>query len=439
MKIGILGFGLTGYSVAKYALRKKHKVFISDSNFSSEYYEKLKKEGEFEVEFGGHTQKLFESDIIVKSPGISWDIPILKIAKKKGVKILSEIGFILERINPYKIIAITGTNGKTTTTTLVGEIIKKSYRNTFICGNIGKPLTEIADRVNSKSILVLEVSSYQLEDTPDFHPQISSILNITPDHLEHHKTFANYVQAKAQIFKNQTLQDYCILNYDNETTRAFSKKCPANVVFFSRKTKIKNGVYYQNEVFCSTIEDKSFKMKVDIKIPGLHNIENILAAIAISTIAGVDTDIIKSVIENFKGVEHRLEFVREINGVKYINDSKSTNVDSTKVALESFDKNIWLILGGRDKGSPYTPLIDPIKKKVKGILLIGEAASKIAEELKDTTKLYHCGDLKNAVGFAAKNAIKGDVVLLSPACASFDQFKNFEHRGKFFKQLVNSL
>lgn len=440
MKIGILGFGLTGYSVAKLALKHNHQVFISESKLSSEFYGKLKSEKKnFDVEFGGHSEKLLECDIIVKSPGISNNIAILKQIRRKHLKIISELDFALENKTPEKIIAITGTNGKTTTTALVGEIMKSAGKKTYICGNIGKPISDIADDIDEKTVVVMEVSSYQLEDSNFFHPRISAILNITPDHLEHHKTFKNYVAAKAKIFKYQDSTDFCILNYDDKICRTLAASSKSNVIFFSRKKRLKEGVYFSEGRFCCDLPFARFSIPADTRLPGLHNVENILAAIGMSVAADVKTETIKKTISSFKGVEHRLEAVRVLNGVKYINDSKATNVDSTMKALESVDGNVWLILGGRDKGSPYAPLKPIIRRKVKGLLLIGEAADKINKELEAAAKTYFCRDMANAVAFAHKAASPGDTVLLSPACASFDQFKNFEHRGKVFKKIVNSL
>ncbi len=440
MKLGILGFGLTGYWAARYALKSGWEVFISEKSPFSRYYNKLKKEfPDFKAEFGGHSDKLLKCDLILKSPGIHNDIPILKKSRKLDVPLTGELDFILRDKKPKKILAITGTYGKTTTTTLLGEMVKRFYPKTFICGNIGKPLSMYAEKIDQNTVLVMEVSSYQLEDAQEFRPAISMILNITPNHLEYHKTFSNYVRAKGRIFRNQRGDDICIFNYDDKNCGELSKKCPAEAVFFSRTQKLDRGAYFKNGIYYYLSEDKKYQIKTELQIPGIHNVENALAAIIAAIRADVPVNTIKSVLRTFTGVEHRIEFVRKFKGVKYINDSKSTNVDSTRVALETVEKNLWLILGGQDKGAPYAPLKKLLKKKVKAVMLIGEASQKISKELAGATKLYYSGNIKTAVAEIRKLARPGDTALLSPACASFDQFKNFEHRGIVFKKIIKAL
>jgi len=257
--------------------------------------------------------------------------------------------------------------------------------------------------------------------------------------MEHHGSMKNYTFAKAQIFANQTLNDYCILNYDDKICRALARKCPARVVFFSRLHKLHQGVWLDDDRIIMKYKKYNYVMPVGFKIPGGHNLENIMAAIAISIVAGLRPSVVEKTVRNFKGVEHRLELVRELRGVRYVNDSKGTNVDSTRVALESYNAPIWLILGGRDKGSPYAPLKQLIKKKVAAVLLIGEAASIIKQQLSGIAKMYDCHDMQGAINCAHKYAKAGSVVLLSPACASFDQYKNYEERGRHFKTLVKTL
>ncbi|WP_372520860.1 UDP-N-acetylmuramoyl-L-alanine--D-glutamate ligase [Candidatus Ruminimicrobiellum ovillum] len=434
IKIAVLGLGKSGIACANLAISKGYDVFASDSG-KTRTHKQMKLNKNVKLEFGKHSKKVLDSDIIIKSPGLPNDLYILKQARKKEIPILSELDFALNFAKPRKIIAVTGTNGKTTTTTLIYEIIKKGYKNTFVAGNIGFPISEVVTKLNSKSVLVLELSSYQLEDSPYFKPDISVSMNITPDHLKHHHTMANYVKAKANVFINQKKKDYAIYNYNDKYLKKAITKTKATKFEFNYN-KTKNCIYYNDGTIYLKKNNKTIKLNPKINIPGKHNIDNILAAVAASYIAGTKPAIIEKVISNFKGVEHRIEFVKEINGVKYYNDSKGTNVDSTKVALESFDKNIQLILGGQDKGSPYKPIFNLIKKKVKNIFLIGEATNIIKKQLKGSAEMTECETLSNAIRKIHSVAEKGDIVLFSPACASFDQFNDFEHRGREFKKFV---
>ena len=437
IRIAVLGLGKSGIACANLAISKGYKVFASDSG-KKRSHKGMNLNKKVEVEFGKHSSKVLESDIIIKSPGLPNDLEILKQARKREIPILSELDFALNFAKPKKIIAVTGTNGKTTTTTLIYEIIKKGYKNTFVAGNIGFPISEVVTKLNPKSILVLELSSYQLEDSPFFRPNISVSMNITPDHLKHHHTMANYIKAKANVFINQKKQDYAIYNYTDKYLKKAVLKTKANKVEFNCN-KAQNCIYYDNETIYLKKNKKILKLNPKINIPGKHNIDNILASVAASYLAGTKISVIEKVISKFKGVEHRIEFVKEISGVKYYNDSKGTNVDSTKVALESFDKNIQLILGGQDKGSPYKPIFNLIKKKVKNIFLIGEATSIIKKQLKGSAPMVECKTLSNAVKKIHSVAQKGDIVLFSPACASFDQFNDFEHRGREFKKFVAAI
>jgi UDP-N-acetylmuramoylalanine--D-glutamate ligase len=430
-KLAILGLGKSGIAAANLAVKLGYGVFGSDSG-KKRALKTLNKA--VETEFGGHTGKLLSSGLIIKSPGIHSDIDILKKAKRINLPVKSELAFALENSKYKKIIAVTGTNGKTTTTDLISKIIGKAYKDSIVSGNIGYPLSGKALKTTKKTIITMELSSYQLEDTPSFSPDISVLLNITPDHLEHHKTMRRYTAAKEIIFKNQCAKDFAVINADDKTCRRIASKTKAKKIFFSKKP-LKSGVYFDNGAIVISVSGKKSVIKPKILIPGMHNVENILAAAAAAYCAGVKLPVIEKSISYYKGVEHRIEFVRKINGVEYYNDSKSTNVDSARVALESFRKNILLILGGQDKGAPYTPLRHLIKERVKVIYLIGEASGKIKKDIPDAV-FADSGNIKNAVAGAFKTAVDGDIVLLSPACASFDQFKNFEERGKVFKRLV---
>lgn len=436
MKISVVGLGKSGIACANLAIKKGYEVFASDSG-KNRTHSQMKLNKKVNVEFGQHSDKILDSDFIIKSPGLPSDLPIFKAAKKKNIKIMSELDFALKFIKPKSIIAVTGTNGKTTTTTLIYKIIKKQYPNTVVAGNIGYPITSITNKVNNNTILVLELSSYQLEDSPNFKPTISVSLNITPDHLKHHKTMKNYIKAKDNVFINQTNKNFAIYNGLDKYIKKEISKTKAKKFVFNALSK--NSINYKDGKIYIKDNNKKIEFDVNIKIPGKHNIDNILAAIMAAYLSKVKIENIQKVINSFKGVEHRIEFVKEIKGVKYYNDSKGTNVDSTKVALESFDKDIQLILGGQDKGSPYKPIYNLIKKKVKNIFLIGEATSIIKKQLKGSVSMIECNTLKNAIKKIYSVAQKGDIVLFSPACASFDQFNDFEHRGKIFKELVLKL
>ena len=440
LKVGVIGLGRSGIAAANLVKKLGADVLVSEARNIKDAAKSVKKLlKNVKQEFGGHTKKLLSQDIIIKSPGISSHLPILSKAIKNCIPVWSEIGLALRLIEPGCLVAITGTNGKTTTTTLIGEIFKAAKRDTIVAGNIGEPLANVTDKVRSKTSVVLEISSYQLEDTPEFRPNISIILNITPDHMEHHGTMKKYTDAKAVVFKNQTKEDFCILNYDDPVCRKLAQHCKAKVIFFSRKEKLQKGVYALDGKIHVNFGSHKYSFTPYLRIPGDHNMENALASTAAAAAAGIPREIIEEAIEDFRGVEHRIEFVAAIDGVKYVNDSKGTNVDSTRVALISYNQPVWLILGGRDKGSPYAPLKQLIREKVKGILLIGEAAPKIKKELHGTTEFYHCLNIAGALKKARELSVSGDVVLLSPACASFDQFKDYEERGRYFKKLVHKM
>lgn len=434
----VLGLGKSGVACANLAVSKGYKVFASDSGKARTHLQ-MKLDKRVETEFNGHTDRILKCDIIIKSPGLSSDLPILKKAALNKIPVISEIDFAMRFVKPKKIIAVTGTNGKTTTTTLIYKIIKNYYKNAVVAGNIGFPLSSVTDKINKDTILVLELSSYQLEDSPNFRPDISVLLNITPDHIKHHKTMSNYVIAKANIFKNQKQGDYTIFNYNDKYLKKIIPLDNKSSFPFNFTKQNHNCIYYKDSAFHIIHKNKKIDFVTSVKIPGRHNIDNILASTAAAYLAGIPADSIKKTVSSFKGVEHRIEFVKEINGVKYYNDSKGTNVDSTKVALESFDKNIHLILGGQDKGSPYKPIYSLIKNKVKTITLIGEATPIIEKELKGAAPIYKAETIENTIKKLHNTAKKGDIVLFSPACASFDQFKNFEHRGRIFKKIVSSI
>ena len=434
--ISVLGLGKSGISAANLAVKLGNSVFASDVG-KTKKLENLNKK--VSVELGGcHSDKILSSNIIIKSPGLCPDLSILKKAQSKKIQILSELSFALLNSKYRKIIAVTGTNGKTTTADLISKIIKSEHKNSIVVGNIGIPLSDKALKTTKDTYITMELSSYQLEDSPNFKANISVLLNITPDHLNHHKTMRAYIKSKQNIFVNQTKNDFLVVNYDDKTCAKLAKKAKSKVIFFS-KNPLKSGVFYNDVKIVIQIGKKHFQIEPRINIVGMHNIENILASVAATYVAGIHLKSIEKIISKYKGVPHRIEFVKVINGVSYYNDSKATNVDSTRVALESFDKNINLIMGGQDKGVPYTPLKQLIRKKVKAVFLIGKAQSKIKKDLHGASTFFGSKSLEQALKQAYMNSKDGDIVLFSPACASFDSFANFEERGNIFKSLVNKL
>ena len=339
------------------------------------------------------------------------------------------------------IVAITGANGKTTTTSLAGEIIAAGKFPTLVGGNIGTPAISLVDQAGPATWAVLEVSSFQLETIVEFRPRIAVILNITPDHLDRHKTFENYVNAKARIFENQRAEDFSVLNADEPTTAGLAGRTRAQLYWFSRKKEIKRGAFARGAhiYFRDEHGEREIMPVGEVGLKGAHNLENVLAGIVIGMLAGCTPEQIRPAVRNFKAVEHRLEFVARFAGVDYYNDSKATNVDATIKALESFPGNIHLILGGKDKGSDYTVLHPLLRERVKRVYTIGAAAAKIESQIKDAAEIDHAETLENAVRRASAAAVAGDVILLAPACASFDQFQSYEHRGRVFKEIVHSL
>jgi len=393
--------------------------------------------------FEGHPLTLLDNcDLLVLSPGIPSDIEIVTEAKKRNIPVISELelGY---RFAASPIIAITGTNGKTTTTTLIGEILKNDGKRVAVAGNIGTPLVSEVEKTLENDYLVVEVSSFQLENILYFKPKISIILNITEDHLNRHKTFENYVNIKARIFENQTEEDYTILNYDDAVVRELARYAKSDVWFFSRKDVVRQGACIENDMIVIKNKGKTYPIaKVnEIGIKGSHNLENALAAACSTYLANTKVSSIAKTLKSFRGIEHRLEFVAEINGIKFINDSKATNPDAAQKAIEAVDGPIILIAGGYDKKSDYTDFVKSFDGKVKKLILIGETADAIenAAIKQGFLNVEKVNSLKEAVMCGYRAASCEDTVLLSPACASWDMFANFEERGRLFKEAVNSL
>lgn len=448
----ILGAGRSGIAVARLLKKNGGKVFLSDGSKreSLKYLDEevLKNEG-IEFETGNHTDRIFENDIIIKSPGIPPDNEYISGAKKLGKKIYSEIEAAYW-LCKGRIIAITGTNGKTTTTVLTGEIFRNAGYDTKVCGNVGLAFSEIAESVKEDSVVILETSSYQLYDTEEFRPEISVLMNITPDHLEWHKGFENYLDSKLKIMKNQTEKETAVINYDDEILRKSTTGFNTKKAYFSIKENlfgkkdVNSGSCIENDKVIYFDKSKNLKEEImnagEINIRGNHNIYNSLAAVISARAFQIKKEIISETLKTFKGVEHRIEFVREFGGVKYFNDSKATNTDSLTVALESFiDGNLILIMGGREKDNDYSSLVKLIKERVKIIIAIGESRNKINDFFSVNTKVIKAETMQDAVNEAKNSAEPGDTVLLSPACKSFDMYDSFEHRGRDFKNIVNQL
>src|SRR5262245_22229773 len=397
---------------------------------------------------GGHPESLFlEADLIVLSPGVPTDLPVLKRARDAGIRMIREVelrgSFIKGRL-----IGVTGSNGKTTTTTLIGELLEALDEDVVMGGNIGYPLAGLVDRTTNDSWTVAELSSFQLESIDRLHVDVAVVTNVTPDHLDRHPSFEAYVDAKKRIFENQTESDWAVLNgCDDVVTRMGAAAVSRRVFFSSAGREVAPGAagIYVRDGFirCDLLGDRGEIPVIaldDISLPGLHNVENVMAALAAAFCArgmrAEDVPELRRKIKEFKGVEHRIEFVAEIDGVRFYNDSKATNVDSTQKGLEAFARNVILILGGKDKGSDYTVLSPLIKMRVKQIVLLGAASDKIAGQLHGTAPMVRAGSMEEVVRRSIDLASSGDTVLLSPACASFDMFENYEHRGRVFKEEV---
>lgn len=444
-KILIIGMARSGISTAKVLNKLGAYIIMNDIKNENRLLDIISEVEPYVNEFvlGNHIEDFTNIDFVILSPGVPLNIVPVKTAIKNNIEVIGELE-LAYRLLDGDFIAITGTNGKTTTTALTGLIFENANLHSYIVGNIGLPVISKIFDTNEDTFLITEVSSFQLETISEFKPKIAAILNITPDHLNRHKTLKNYIDTKKKVFINQSEHDYLILNYDNEITRNMKLDCiKSNCIYFSRLEKIINGVYVNNDEII--IDDNGEKIKVcdilDIKILGKHNLENVLAAVAIAYYSGIGIKIIKKSIKEFNGVEHRIEFVKELDNVRYYNDSKGTNPEATIKAIEAMNGHILLIAGGMDKGSNFNELIESFKNKVIELILLGETSEiikKIALENSDCNVTI-VNNMKEAVNLSYKRANGGDVVLLSPACASWDMYESFEHRGREFKELVNDL
>jgi len=441
-RVLVVGLARTGIATALFCAARGAHVTASEERPGSEVAEaaeKLRAAG-CALELGGHTERTFiEQDLIIPSPGVPQDLPPLAAARAREIPIWSEIE-LAWRFLRGRMVAITGSNGKTTTTSLTAHILESAGLPVIVAGNIGTPLISRVGESSDSTITVTEVSSFQLECIRDLRPDVGVLLNLTPDHLDRHASFEDYSRAKARMFENQTEQDFAVLNADDANASQYAPSGP-QIYWFSRTKHVSSGAFLRGDevIFRRDGTETVLLRRGEIGLRGDHNVENVLAAACAALLAGATPSAVASGVSTFAGVEHRLEFVAEIGGVSYFNDSKATNVDATLKALDAFPTGVLVILGGKDKGSDYGILRKSLRERARMVLLIGAAAEKIESQLRDAVPVVHAGTLEFAVALASENARPGDTVLLAPACASFDQFKNYEHRGRVFKQLVRLL
>lgn len=442
-KVLVFGSGISGIGAVQLLEAHGADVVLYDGNEKLDPASLKEQAGEkTEVVLGIFPEELVETlELVVLSPGVPTDLPIIHTMKERGIQVIGEVE-LAYTFGKGDVLAITGTNGKTTTTSLLGEIMKCHQDEVFVVGNIGNPYTVAAGKMTERSVAVAEMSSFQLESIETFRPKVSAILNFTPDHLNRHHTMEAYVDAKKQIAKNQTEEDYCVLNYEDERTRAFGKEVKAQVLYFSSGHTLDRGIYLEDGKIIYKNPEEVVVCHVDeLQILGVHNYENVMAAVAMAAVYGVPMETIRKAILAFKGVEHRIEYVTEKDGVVYYNDSKGTNPDAAIKGIQAMNRKTVLIGGGYDKDSEYTEWIQAFDGKVKKLILIGATKEKIARDAEKCGfyDYVYAETFEEAVLLAARTAESGEAVLLSPACASWGMFPNYEVRGEKFKEIVNSL
>ncbi|MBC8383021.1 MAG: UDP-N-acetylmuramoyl-L-alanine--D-glutamate ligase [Candidatus Cloacimonetes bacterium] len=441
-RVAVIGLARSGLAAARKLKEIGADPFLSDIRSKEELKDIITIISDFEYELGEHSGKILNNKLIIVSPGVPLDIPILEKAREKEIPIWSELefGFQLVKDTSSKIIAITGSNGKSTTTSLIHHILKESGKNALLAGNIGLPFTSFPIEKGEYDFIVLEVSSFQLDAIERFKPDIAVLLNITPDHLNRYHTFDAYRSSKLRIFENQTENNFAILNYDDDECKQLNKTGLSKKIFFSVKEKVNEKVWFQDDkIWIKSVDMTSHLFSNDLPIRGLHNISNAVASSLVGVLCGLKPDQIIAALKSFKGLEHRLEWVAEIDERIFINDSKATNCVSVEKALTSFDKPINLIMGGSDKNENFSSLISLIKKNVINLIVLGETKTQIVRMFKKFVNTVEVSDLQEAVQTAYKISEPGEYILLSPGCASYDMYNNFEERGKHFKQLVNTI
>ena len=438
-KISILGLARSGIAAAKLAKKAGFEVFVSDAAVNEELIEKAKALNKLgiDVEVGGHTPRVLQSDLLVVSPGVPLGIDVIKAAREMGIPVISEIEFAF-RFEKGRVVAVTGSNGKSTTATLIARILEDSGEKVFLAGNIGKPYSDVVTSTSSDSITVLELSSFQLEAIYSFSAFVGILLNLAPDHLNRYDTVDDYYRAKFRLFETQKPGSYAVLNVDQPEVAKLEGKIVADVLPFTMRDGRVNGAWLSNSIIMR--RDEPILRKDEIGIPGPHNLANALASVAATIPFEVPKESLAETLRRFSGIEHRLERFLVWNGILFVNDSKATNPESLRFALLSFDRPIVLIAGGYDKGADFSYLSGLVTKKVKAAVFTGATAKKMAQQIGGAAGFSTVvKDFQEAVETAINLAKKGDVVLLSPGCASFDAFKNFEHRGKVFKELVKKI
>lgn len=442
----VYGTGISGISAVSLLESVQAKVVLYDENAKltkEQVRAKLAADSKAKIVIGVLSEDVINTlDMVVLSPGVPTDLPIVEKFKNQGIPVWGEIE-LAYRLSRGRIVAITGTNGKTTTTTLVGKLMKNYFDSVFVVGNIGNPYTEVAKEMVDETVTVAEISSFQLETIHEFHPVVSAILNITPDHLDRHHTMECYIETKQKIALNQIKEDVCVLNFDDIVTRDFADHCNASVLYFSRLHKLQKGVYLDGDTFVYSNGEEQVEIckTTELKVLGGHNHENVMAAIAMAISMKVPMEIIRKTVMEFTAVEHRIEFVTEKNGVDYYNDSKGTNPDAAIKGIQAMNRKTVLIGGGYDKGSDYDEWIESFDGKVTYLVLLGATKEKIAECARKHgfENIIFVETMEEAVKVCAEKANPGEAVLLSPACASWGMFDNYEQRGRIFKNLVRKL
>jgi UDP-N-acetylmuramoylalanine--D-glutamate ligase len=444
----IAGAGKSGIAAARFLLARGARVILTDTKNKAVLEAGIapllgmaSKTGDVALELGGHRSESFaRCDLVIVSPGIPLALPIFEISRKAGIPIIAEVELAFRHLKG-KIIGITGSNGKTTTTTLVSRLLVGAGLRGHAAGNIGTPLISLAADSAPEDIFAVELSSFQLEGIRQFRPLIGAILNLTPDHLDRYAGFEEYVAAKRRVLMNQRETDYAVLNADDARMAAIGTDINAKPVWFSRLKTPVHGAFIRGGrvIFRDEKGEKDLFGVNAVALKGTHNLENVLAACSMAILCGAAPESLEESIRTFPGVEHRIEFVSELNGVQYFNDSKATNIDATIKSIEAFEGNILLIAGGRDKAGDFAALRTPVRERVRHLVVLGEAAGKLKKALSDITDVTEAQSMQEAVSICRSLARHGDVVLLAPACASFDMFQDYEHRGRVFKEAVRSL
>jgi UDP-N-acetylmuramoylalanine--D-glutamate ligase len=438
----VVGAARSGLASARFLLARGARVILTDSNDCAELRSAVAPlAASVQLELGGHNPGSFRRcDLVVVSPGVPLSLPMFEISRQAGIPVIGEVELAFRHLRG-KILGITGSNGKTTTTALTAELLRLSNLRGFAAGNIGTALIGFVEQSTDQDIYATELSSFQLEGICEFRPLAAALLNLTPDHLDRYPGFEAYIAAKRRIFMNQQPEDFAVLNLDDPRTAETSRQVRSQPVWFSRRREPERGTFVRSGRVISrtgTNEDELFEAS-EIALKGDHNLENVLAACSLALLAGARSGELREAIRGFRGVEHRLEWVAEISGVQYFNDSKATNVDATVKSLEAFPGGIHLIAGGRDKGGDFSVLRPLVSARVSHIVLIGEAAGKIGEQLAGAAEMSRAASLPESVTQCHRRAVAGETVLLAPACASFDMFRNYEHRGEVFKKAVRAL